>query len=255
MSDAFPPLNSNAALFAALVKATAEIGTVVKGSKAKIPTKSGGSFEYTYAALPDIIATVRPTLAEHGLGFVQDVQPSENGKTIIVSTIIFHESGASIRLGAVPVSLADQDPKTLGGAVTYGCKYSLLAALAIPREDDDGQGVSKAQKEAREAAERGAKAEAAAKEERRAWLQSVADAASAKFDKGDALGALEEWQTIPENDDKKDAWFMFRPTTCKESAMRTALTKLAAEIRARDAEIAKMPGAVKTVDAETGEIA
>ena len=144
-------------LHAALVAALSELTTVTKGNTAKIPTKDGGSYSYTYADLSDVVCLTRPALAAHGL---VALTPIVDGPAVRV--LIVHTSGEELDLGAFPFA-AGRDAQSHGSAVTYARRYALLAALGIaPDDDDDGHRatqavrqppkVSQALVEAREAA-------------------------------------------------------------------------------------------------------
>src|SRR3990167_8709519 len=81
----------------AWVAAWAELPGIWQGRKGTIPTKAGGSYEYNYAALPDILAVARPVLAKHGLAVAQSVVGVEGG--IGVETRIIHEAGHIVVFG------------------------------------------------------------------------------------------------------------------------------------------------------------
>lgn len=134
MSEAF------AKWTAAFVKAQAAMPHIHKGTTAKIPTRDGKSFSYSYAELPDIIDAVRPVLTENGLGIGQSVEPVGNG--IGLFTRIYHEAGHVETFGPV-VLPAGGDARAAGSAITYARRYGLCAALNIAAdEDDDGAQVS-----------------------------------------------------------------------------------------------------------------
>ena len=95
---------------------------------------------HRYAPLGEILSTVRPILAKHGLAVVQDAKIE--GRTVVVTTTLFHESGQFLE--SEPLVLpAEQAGKgvitaqTIGAAITYGRRYQLSAILGISSEDDD----------------------------------------------------------------------------------------------------------------------
>lgn len=118
-------------LHASLVAALADLTVVEKGNTAKIPTKDGGSYSYSYADLPDVVRLTRPALAAHGL---VALTPIIEGPAVRV--LIVHTSGEMLDLGAFPFP-AGRDPQATGSAVTYHRRYALLAALGIAADDDD----------------------------------------------------------------------------------------------------------------------
>ena len=124
---------TTAELVKALLKA--ELTNPPKGSTAKIDTRSGGSFSYEYAALPDILEVVRPSLAAQGLVLFQDATTTEGRTTI--TTRLAHTSGDWIEAGPLAVPHGS-DAQGVGSAVTYGRRYQLLAILGLAADDDDG---------------------------------------------------------------------------------------------------------------------
>lgn len=125
-------------LNAALVAAMADMSGIGRDKTAKVEMKGGGSYSYKYTDLATVFDHVRPILAKHGLGIVQDVQGLQGGM-IGVSTILVHgASGERMIFGPLPMP-SGGTPQALGSAITYARRYALLAALGIATEDDDGQ--------------------------------------------------------------------------------------------------------------------
>lgn len=118
-------------IHAALVSALADLTVVEKGNTAKIPTKDGGSYSYSYADLPDVVRLTRPALAAQGL---VALTPIVEGPAVRV--LIVHTSGETLDLGAFPFP-PGRDAQATGSAVTYHRRYALLAALGIAADDDD----------------------------------------------------------------------------------------------------------------------
>jgi hypothetical protein len=119
---------------AAFVQAQADLPEISKNRTAKIETKSGGSFSYKYAELPDIIAAVRPVLAANGLAFAQSIE-ARNG-AIGVTTRIYHSSGHVEEFGPVVIP-SGEEARAIGSAITYARRYGLVAALGIAADEDD----------------------------------------------------------------------------------------------------------------------
>lgn len=125
---------------ASFIRAQAEMPDIKKSKTANIPTKSGGSFKYSYADLAAIIPIVKKTLAEHDLGFAQDV--AEVNGNVAVYTRIYHSAGHVEVFGPV-VLPAGTDAREAGSAITYARRYGLTAALGIAADEDvDGQQAS-----------------------------------------------------------------------------------------------------------------
>jgi ERF superfamily len=95
---------------------------------------TSAKYSYTYATLDAVLGHVRPVLAEQGVFVFQDVTNTENVVQIV--TTLAHESGDTISFG--PLQWPNTpNPQHLGGLISYGRRYALLAALGIAAGDDD----------------------------------------------------------------------------------------------------------------------
>ena len=110
-------------LATALASFQKEIGNVAKDA-------TNPFFKSKYASLENVISTVKPVLAKHGLSFSQF--PDEDGLT----TTLMHSSGEYLQASA-KLLLKDQTPQGHGSAITYLRRYALSAILGIATEDDD----------------------------------------------------------------------------------------------------------------------
>jgi len=127
--------DSIAALGKALVAVQAELEPVRREHTAKIPTKSGGSYSYTYASLEDVFACSRHLLAKHGLAVTQlPCETSSGGDGL--RTILLHESGEFIA-DVLPLRGQDATMQALGAAITYARRYGYQSAVGIAAEEDD----------------------------------------------------------------------------------------------------------------------
>jgi hypothetical protein len=119
-------------LFAALAAAQAEIGNAAKNA-------SNPHFRSTYADLAEVLTTIRPCLAKHGLCLIQ--APSFTGSTVEVTSTIGHAAGGWIAstIACVP---AKSDAQGIGSAITYLRRYAAAAMAGIAQEDDDGQAAA-----------------------------------------------------------------------------------------------------------------
>ena len=133
-------------LSAAMAKAFAAIEGAVKGKVN--PAFSRGNQVTKYADLSAVVDAIKPHLVEHGLWFRQVLHPADHG--VGIETVIHHESGQSLSCGVLVVPAAKQDAQGFGSAITYGRRYSLMAAFGVPAEDDDGNAAA-ARQEARQA--------------------------------------------------------------------------------------------------------
>lgn len=119
-------------LSAALSAAQGELENASKNSQ-------NPHFRSKYADLAEIINTVRPVFAKHGLAVVQS--PSYAEGLVSVTTLLTHKSGQWIRdIASAPASKLDA--QGVGSCVTYLRRYSLAAFAGIAQEDDDGNAAS-----------------------------------------------------------------------------------------------------------------
>jgi hypothetical protein len=116
-------------LAAALAKAQAEIGNAVKNS-------DNSHFRSRYADLAEVLNTVRPVFAQHGLSFMQF--PGFESGIVSVETVIAHSSGEWIS-STLHAPVSKHDAQGVGSALTYARRYSLAACAGIAQEDDDGE--------------------------------------------------------------------------------------------------------------------
>lgn len=116
----------------ALVAFQKELPSVTKDKTAKVPTKSGGEYSYSYADLGSITAVVIPLLTKHGLSFITAPRMTEASYELV--GILIHESGEQIE-GALPIY--GRQPQEIGSAITYARRYLLGAMTGVCTEDDD----------------------------------------------------------------------------------------------------------------------
>jgi hypothetical protein len=121
--------HSNAALFAALALAQAEVENATKGSV-------NPHFKSRYADLAEVLNTVRPVFAKHGIAIIQST--GFDGVMVSVTTALVHKEGGYIT-SVASCTPAKTDGQGVGAATTYLRRYSLAAACGVAQEDDDGQ--------------------------------------------------------------------------------------------------------------------
>lgn len=117
----------------ALAKFQAEMPTVSKDRKATVPTKTGGSYQYTYAGLADITHAAMPLLTKHGLSFSCCPRRSQQGDYDLVG-ILLHESGERLE-GVLPVQ--GTRAQEIGSSLTYGRRYLFGCMTGLITDDDD----------------------------------------------------------------------------------------------------------------------
>lgn len=128
-------MNTNHAtpeLFAALAKAQAEVENATKSS-------TNPHFKNRYADLAEVLNTVRPVFAKHGLSLIQS--PSFDGSLASVTTTIAHSGGGYVS-GTASCVPGKSDAQQIGSATTYLRRYALAAMCGVAQEDDDGNSVA-----------------------------------------------------------------------------------------------------------------
>lgn len=109
-----------------------------------VPAKRDSTNPYynsTYADLSSVWESCRETLAKNGLCVIQGNSVG-TGNTLIVETILIHESGQWVQ-SELCLPLAKADPQGVGSAMTYGRRYGLAAIVGIVADvDDDGNAAS-----------------------------------------------------------------------------------------------------------------
>lgn len=125
-------MSSSKSFSAALAAAQGEMSGATKDSK-------NPHFKSSYASLASVVDAIRGPLSKHEIGWTQQV--SSEGTTVSVVTILLHaglETG-EYRSGTMRATAKDASPQAIGSTVTYLRRYSLMATLGIPAEDDDGE--------------------------------------------------------------------------------------------------------------------
>ncbi len=124
-----------------------ELATALAKAQGQLENASKASvnphFKSKYADLAEVINTIRPVFAEHGLSVMQC--PSFDAGIVSVETVLMHSSGEFIA-STVSAPVSKQDAQGVGSAITYCRRYALAAVAGIAQEDDDANGaVGKAQ--------------------------------------------------------------------------------------------------------------
>lgn len=100
---------------------------------------SNDHFKTKYAELAHVVEGVVPALNDVGVMVMQS--PSFDGELVGVTTMLLHESGASIT-STLHLRPSKLDPQSVGSAITYARRYALLAMTGAATEDDDGNAAS-----------------------------------------------------------------------------------------------------------------
>lgn len=170
-------------LAAALAAFQAEMPKIHKGKTAKVPTKAGGSYSYTYADLADMAQQVHPILAAHGLAFAAMPRMIEGspGKYELAARLMHSGSDEHIE-GALPIQGGTF--QEWGSALTYSRRY-LLGCLTgvVTDDDDDGQAAQRGQQQAHQRSQQ----QAAKRATQQAAGRAQGAAAQQQQDTGEAM--------------------------------------------------------------------
>lgn len=147
--DAEPKFESGAELGIALSKAVADMPVWITEDKiAEVEFKTGGKMKHKYATLKTILVIVRPILMKHGIRIRQGANPSwtldgggVKGRLVPVYTDLIHSETGQADRTIVEIPVTKLDAMGMGSAISFGRRYSLLAALGLATDeaDDDGR--------------------------------------------------------------------------------------------------------------------
>ena len=91
-----------------------------------------------YADLSSVITTIRPFLRKHNLVYVQPLDYDKD--QVVIFTELMHVPSGQWLRSRLGMSLSDTKPQTAGIVISYARRYSLLATLAMPHDDEDNDG-------------------------------------------------------------------------------------------------------------------
>lgn len=135
------------ALAKAYIAAKQEMAPLVTTKTAEVATKSGGKYKYNYTELAEVYDVCEAALGNHGIAVFQDVYTLYDGPTPEVEcfTTLYHADSDQYRSnGRISLRSAEPrpTPQEMGSLITYTRRYSLLAAVGLAPEDDDGKNAS-----------------------------------------------------------------------------------------------------------------
>ena len=105
------------------------------------PLKTAANYNKgNYAPLDQVLNEIRPKLAEHGFGLMQN--PVVDGNKVTITTILTFQNGACIVFPPLSMNAAKDDPQTLIATVTYARRAALNAIFALYGENDDDGNVA-----------------------------------------------------------------------------------------------------------------
>jgi ERF superfamily len=121
----------------AVAAARSHIGPIAKSGVVRMGT---GRPAYNHATLDDIDRAVVPALSKEGLFYRFNTKVPENKpEWVIVTCHIEHRDGhyeENSLAGPADASGAKNPLQAIGSAVTYLCRYTLMAALGLSASDD-----------------------------------------------------------------------------------------------------------------------
>ena len=98
-------------------------------------------FKSRYSDLASILDATREALASNELAVIQTNETSENGKLVVVTTLM-HSSGEWVS-GTLAMKPVKDDPQGQGSCLTYIRRYAMQQILGVASEDeDDGNAAS-----------------------------------------------------------------------------------------------------------------
>lgn len=110
------------------------IGEMENPTKSK--TANVGKFSYHYESLDQVLAVVRPALANHGIAMTQGQKFSEAANCWILETQVFDDKETlTLDVRRIPEC---SDAQQAGSWETYMRRYALRTAFGLTGEDDDG---------------------------------------------------------------------------------------------------------------------
>ena len=130
-----------------MIEHTPEINEIAK-ALAKVQSAVNGvekdsinpHFRNRYVSLEGVINAMRGPLGDAGLAFTQAPGAIVAGAVEITTMLIHSASGQWLR-STLHVPLDKNTAQGVGSAITYGCRYALMATLGVPPLDDDGEGA------------------------------------------------------------------------------------------------------------------
>ena len=131
------------AFFDALSRFQGECVSIHKNRRAKIQSRSGGEYGYSFADLDQIVRQTRPILQKHGLSVTFD-SVVEGGAMHTTCTLRhvqghYEQSKFSCPIGSSNPGMSDQ--QKFGGAYTFSRRYALIGVLGLATTDDDTDGA------------------------------------------------------------------------------------------------------------------
>lgn len=87
-----------------------------------------------YAPLQEVLNTVKPVLSKFGLSIIQI--PTMSGNKVVVNNMMIHKNGGFITFEGLGINPQKPDAQGVGGAMTYGRRYTLSSLTSVSSEED-----------------------------------------------------------------------------------------------------------------------
>ena len=117
----------------ALCEAQKAMRNPAKDKTARVRTRGGGEYTYSYTTLDAVLDIVRPALNAHGVFLTQHSERIDDAHIVLHTSVV--RGGENAELDATPYQY-DTDPQEFGKRETYARRYSLLKAFGLAGDDD-----------------------------------------------------------------------------------------------------------------------
>ena len=121
-------------------KALLEFQSDIEGMK---KDEKNPFYKSSYLPLPNMLRELKPLAQKHGFILSQPtkvIQTASGVLNVATSKLTHAETGLSevSEIAITPELLSKADMQKLGGAITYGRRYTLSALVSLEEFDDDG---------------------------------------------------------------------------------------------------------------------
>jgi len=130
-------------LLEAILAVQAQAPKLFKTKTAKVKTKTGGEYSYSYADLQVVVDQIGPMMAAQGLVFQSFPTTDEQGRPALRYRLSHAPSGEKDE-DTMLLILPQSDMQGIGSALTYSRRYALCSAMNIVADDDDDGQAAKA---------------------------------------------------------------------------------------------------------------
>lgn len=131
----------------AFAKFQAECPFIPRTSVVDYTSKSGTRVKYNFSSLETMMATIGPHARRNGFSISFDTEIAQNAKATILCHItheLGHRETSRFTLPTTSQSPGMSEQQAMAGALKFGMRHALIAALGLSTEDPDpiGEGES-----------------------------------------------------------------------------------------------------------------